>query len=88
MKIRGTLLLLLVLFSGCIQITERVREESNEMEEQIFFGVVNSDTKKVEKKTLKLTASQLVLDSIEIELKDIDMVCTNTAGMPCDIKEF
>ena len=58
------------------------------MEEQIFFGVINSENKKVDKKTLKLTATQLILDSIEIDLKDLDMVCVNQAGMACDVKEF
>lgn len=30
----------------------------------------------------------MILDSIEIELKDLDMVCVDQAGMACDVKEF
>lgn len=46
----------LLIQNNCIEIRERLKDE-NEMEEQIFFGVINSENKKVDKKTLKLTAT-------------------------------
>lgn len=62
----------------------------DEFEEQVYFGELDSqdNTRHNEKRSLRLSSSMIVINSIEVQLKDLAMECRDSLNMPCNLKEF
>jgi len=60
----------------------------NAFEHEMVIGIINKKDDNGSNKKLKLSATELSFDDLDIELKDLKFICQDKQKLPCTAKEY